>query len=400
MCAPGGRRRGRRTRIPAPDERPYDAILIGVGLASTACARALAAAGLRVGLVEGAGRSRSLAVDGGLVDAGLLARVFAIAPEALPLDRLVDARQGFRGDAGAVTLDPIAPMATRQAFRRDVLEDWALERATETGAEYLEGFTEGTVVPVADGSLTLMSEDGARRLSARMIALCEGSDPRIALRIGLRPDYGPAEQIHFAKTWIDTPSGADIPYRRGSWRTSWGMPVEVAVTPFESGATVWLAARIENVMRSSRSAVNALDDLFASRAWPALLPEGGRAATGVELVALRSGSAPDRFALDNLLVGVDASGMIDPRAVDRFDNALRSGEPLSTWMRARLTGEWPTEGDASWDDMAGRLVRELAQERGTFRDSRASGFLEEATCDGPMSVRRLRDGVLTRLRRR
>ncbi|HVL25379.1 MAG TPA: hypothetical protein VM450_14915 [Thermomicrobiales bacterium] len=380
--------------MPASGERPYDAILIGVGLASTACARVLAAAGLQVGLVEGAGRSRSLGVDGGLVDERSLASAFAVAPESLPLDRVVDTRQRFRDEAASA----IEPISSRRAFRRDVLEDWALEQATAAGAEYLDGFTEGTVVPEPDGRLRLTSEGGAQHLVARMIALCEGADPRIALRVGLRPDYGPAEQIHFAKTWIDVPGGADFPCRRGSWRTSWGMPVEVAVTPFRAGVAVWLAARIENVMRSSRSAVNGLDELFASPVRQWFPPEGARSATGVELVPLRSGAPPARFALDNLLVGVDASGMLDPRAIGRYDHALRAGETLGTWIRARLAEERLDAGASSWDATAMRLATDLAPGPATCRDSRETGFLEEPADDGTMIVRRLRDGLFARLR--
>jgi flavin-dependent dehydrogenase len=235
-----------------------------------------------------------------------------------------------------------------------------------------------------------------------MIGLCEGSDPRIALRVGLRPDYGPEDQIHFAKTLIESPElvnngGA---YLSGSWRTSWGMPVEAAVVPLIAGAVVSVATRIENVMRCSRSAQNALDDLLATPSVRSLVPDGERAGTGVELVAMRATNRPARLSVDNLVMSVDASGMLDPRHPDRPGHALRAGQVLASFMLARLSNEGGIDTEESWDHVAMRLVREIAPQRGGYRDSRETGFLEESGM--PQSarepIRRLRNGVLTRLR--
>jgi flavin-dependent dehydrogenase len=381
-------------------EHEYDAVLIGVGLASATCARVLSDAGWRVGIVEGVGRSRSLAADGGLVDPDLLSHAFDVPVDHIPLDRVVEQRQRFIGNgASPVVLEPPEPIAPRRAFRRAELEAWALRHAVARGAHYLDGFVERAVIPQADDSLRLVSEDGHRQISARMIGLCEGSDPRIALRVGLRPDYGPEDQIHFAKTLVEGNAvpGISPPYRRGPWRTSWGMPVDVSMVLLASAAVVSVAVRIENVMRCSRSAQNALDELFATLSMRALVPGGARLKTGVELVAMRPTRRRARFSVDNLLMSVDASGMLDPRDPARFDHALRAGQALASYMQDRGLGPSP---DVSWDDVAMRLVREIAHEDAGYRDSPETGFLEESDPAEFMRepLRRLRDGVLARLR--
>jgi electron transfer flavoprotein-quinone oxidoreductase len=381
----------------------YDAVLIGVGLASTACARALADAGLRVAIVEGVGRSRSLDADGGMVDPDLVSQAFDAAPDEVPLDRPVERLQRFRGDAGStIVLEEAKRVAHRQAFSRAELEAWALRQAIARGAEYLDGFVEQTVSPQFDGSLQLTGEDGQRHVSARMIALCEGSDPRIAMRVGLRPDYGPEDQVHFAKTLIEASDTLtrEGDYLSGTWRTSWGMPVDVAVVPLTSGAVVSVATRIENVMRCSRSAQNALDDLLGTPSARTLVPDGARDRTGVELVAMRETRRPARMSVDTLLMSVEASGMLDPRDPDRPGHAVRAGQVLASFMVDRLSDDGTFDPDETWDDIAMRLVREIVPQRGGYRDSRETGFLEESGASERVMepVRRLRNSVLTKMR--
>jgi flavin-dependent dehydrogenase len=268
-----------------PGDRPFDVLLVGSGLGATACAFALARGGARVGFVAGVGRSRSLEADGGIVDPLLVLRAFG---EGAPLGDVVTRRQTFTAESVGSTplLNSVEEMPRRQVYLRLELETWARERTVAAGAEYVEGFIEATVLPAPGDLLEIMSEAGDQTLSAKTIALCEGSDPRISMRAGLRPDYDPEDQLHFAKTIIQRPAGEAV-YLTGNTRTSWGMPIGVTLVPLGSGSIVSVVARIENIMRSNRSSSNALEDLLPSRLGIDLGLQGERIHTGVELSALR-----------------------------------------------------------------------------------------------------------------
>lgn len=367
----------------------FDVVLIGSGLASTAAARALANAGARVAIVPGVARSRSPEADGGLVDAELVSDAFGAGA---PLNQSVLDQQGFCVNDGSKppVLGTETGMPERRAFRRVELESWALEQATNAGATLLEGFVEGSVLPAQEGLLALHAESGACQLSATNIVLCEGADPRIGMRAGLRPDYGPEDQIHFARTILEQASSSAA-YRAGRWRTSWGMPVDVAILPLESGVMVSVAARIENVMRCSRSAVDALDDVLASKAAAEMGLTGTRLHSGVELVALRRPT--DRVTLihDRLLMGIDGSGVIDPRHPRRFDIAIQGGLELAAFYcnSSRDTLEW--------DEVAMPVVRKV-RSTGHYHDDPKTGYLEEGATGAKLAsaLQRMRRGIVAR----
>jgi hypothetical protein len=105
--------------------------------------------------------------------------------------------------------------------------------------------------------------------------------------------------------------------------------------------------------------------------------DGKRSEIGTELVALRRESRGARFVHDRLMMGVDASGVIDPRQPDRADQTIRSGQLL-----ARFLASAPPSLEG-WADTAGNVVRSAIRRPGAYHDDRGTGFLEE----GASSVR-------------
>lgn len=367
----------------------FDVLLIGSGLGATACAYALVQGGKHVGIIAGVGRPRSLEADGGVIDPQLVASAFG---EAAPLGHTVSWRQTFSAEDVNAGLQwgVVEEMRPRQTYRRLELESWARQRAIAAGAEYLDGFVEGKVLQAPDETLTLTSEAGDRALTAGTIALCEGSDPRIAMRAGLRPDYDPEEQLHFARTMI-AQSPTDVVYRMGSTRTSWGMPITIAIVPLQSSVIVSVAARMENIMRSSRSSVDALNDLLTSRLAEDLRLQGERIHTGVELVAMRQDPRNVRLSHDGLLTSLDASGILDPREARRADVTIKSGMHLGAYLAK--------PGHGSWDGFAGPVLEHVRAVNSRWKDGQPSGFIEEPNTgarDNPFShvgvalLRRLR----------
>jgi flavin-dependent dehydrogenase len=369
---------------------PFDVLLVGSGLGATACARALAREGMRVGFVAGVGRSRSLEADGGVVDPQLVLRAFG---EGAPLGAVVTQQQMFRADNvdSAPLVSPVEEMPPRQTYRRIELERWARERAVAAGAEYAEGFIEETVPPAPGELLELISEAGDQTLSAGTIALCEGSDPRISMRAGLRPDYDPEDQLHFAKTIIERPAGEAV-YSTGNTRASRGMPIGITVVPLEAGLLVSVVARIENIMRCNRSSTNALDDLLASRLGMDLGLQGERIHTGVELSAMRRNRRNTRLSHNGLFMSLDVSGMLDPREPQRADVTIRSGMHLARFLM--------DPGSGTWEEFVAPLLQEVRAINPHWIDSRSTGFIEEpgtgAGRTGALS--RAGSGLLRKLR--
>lgn len=349
-----------------------DVLLVGSGLGATVPARSLARSGYRVALVPGIGSTRSAHTDGGVVEASLVEA--GLGPGA-PLGKPVMAVSAIElSAAGTFTIGEAERLPSPRRYQRSALERWAMERAVEAGALFLDDFVEGVVLPDGDDGAVLTSERDDRQIRARVIALCEGADPRIALRVGLRPDYGPEDQLHFAR--LQFPGQPVDGILRGPWRTSWGMPVEVMVTPGEDGTLVSVVARIENIMRANRSSADALRELISSSAFDSLGIEGSPGEPGMELVALRRQRRSMTFVHDRLLMGIDCSGVIDPRRIDRAGLTTRAGLHLAAYLAGndlRLDG---------WPEMAGAFVRDAVPAPGAYHDEKSTGYLEDGAA-GP-----------------
>jgi hypothetical protein len=154
------------------------------------------------------------------------------------------------------------------------------------------------------------------------------------------------------------------------------MPIEVSLIPQSDGTLVSVSTRIENVMRSSRSSKDALEDMLASAAFGFLDVAGERGDTGMELVALRPRHRGMHFVHDRVLMGLDASGVIDPRRPDRADLTIRAGQHLAACLveRELALDEWQTS--------ATRFVRDALVPPSAYHDDKRTGYLEE----GPAHV--------------
>lgn len=345
-----------------------DVLLVGSGLGATAAARLLARSGYRVVLVPGIGSTRSPHIDGGVVDASIVEGAFGPgAPLGEPVPTVASI-EATSGDALAIGQAERLPSPRR--YQRSTLERWAMDRAASAGAMFLDDFVEGIVLPEGDGISVLTSERDDRVVKARVIALCEGADPRI----GLRPDYGPEDQIHFARVRFSGRPADEM--LRGTWRMSWGMPVEVVVTPQTDGTLVSVVARIENIMRASHSSKDALRELIASPAFESLRIDGVPGDFGMELVAIRKERRGMSFVHDRLVMGVDFSGVIDPRRVDRADLTIRAGQHLAAYLiesNLRLA-DWPRRAEA--------FVGDAVPPPRAYHDDKSTGYLEEGAAGG------------------
>lgn len=366
-----------------------DILLVGSGLGATAAANSLARAGVRVTLITGIGRTRSAQIDGGVIDPVLAENAFGAGA---PLGEPVTEVSTFTvSSGGEFAVGSATALSSARRYQRGQLETWAMEQATAAGAVFVDDFVEGHALPAGDEAIVLTSEGDDRVIRAKLIALCEGADPRIALRVGLRPDYGPEDQLHFARTlFIGQPVERVL---HGAWRTGWGMPVEADITPQANGTLVSVVARIENIMRASRSSKDALRDLIASAMFGSLGFGGQAGDFGMELVAIRKERRGMSFVHDRLLMGIDFSGVIDPRRLDRADLTIRAGQQLADHLVGNgfLPDGWPAR--------AGAFVRDALPAPRAYHDDMSTGYLEEGAPAGGVPLPGRVAGLLRRGRR-
>lgn len=335
-----------------------DVLIIGSGLGAAATAVQLSATSASIAMMEGAGRSRSTDVDGGVIAPSALAHAF-----------------GEYSDA------PLHQFGELTVFRRSELEKWALEKLAGR-VDQITGVEEAFVLPHDTGELTMKPANREETLRARLVILTEGANPKIGIAAKLRPDFDPPDMIHFGRTIV---SDTDVTaYRSGSWRTSWGMPVGYQVIP-QSGnqAIVAVSARIENIMRCGRNAKDALADLLKSDLAEELRVTGPHGVLTMELVPLLPTGAPDVFARGNLLISPDALGAIDAREISRWNDTIRAGAKIGSMIRA----EWPQLND--WDDLEAAMKRVCRSRRSPYHDDKTTGYIEEGA--GP------KRGLLSRL---
>lgn len=338
----------------------FDVLIVGTGLGAAVIARRLSGAGEAVGMVPGVGCARFKHLEAFQIDSALIERAF-----------------------GSTTFAPLQVINGVQVAQRDQLERWAIERISGE-VDVLLDFEESRVVPNHRDGLDLIDVSGTRTLSARLILLTEGANPKIGIAAGLRPDFAPEDMIHFGRAFV---SGAKVNrFMNGAWRTSWGMPAWYSATPWNDGAFVSASARIENIMRASRDGRDTLRDMLDSPFAEELDVYDFQGEVGMELVPLCSNLDPAPLGFHNLAITPDANGLIDPRSPDRFDTVLRTALAFADQVAA----SWPSLPD--WDQIGDSMWEICGSVRTPYHDDSETGFVE----DGPGK----KHGLLSRFRRR
>lgn len=339
------------------DQSSCDVLIIGSGLGAVAIARHLRSAGASVSILTGVGCARFKHLDGGIVSPTILERVI-----------------------GSTDGAPLHQIGGNTVFRRDLLEQWAVE-TLDDGVRIVTDFEEARAIPRDTGRVAVMNDDGDRLIEAHSIVLTEGANPKIGIAARVRDDFDPEDMIHFGRAIV---AGAQIPEPvTGSWRTSWGAPAWYAVIPHPDGAIVSASVRIENVMRVGRDGREVLKDLLASPLAGELGIQGDPGEIGMELVPLRASTRPARIASHNISISFDANGNIDARDLNRYNSILSSGAE----MGAMMAREWPQV--VEWDETGIGLWEMFGSQRTPYHDDKQTGYIE----DGPAPIR----GIVQRL---
>lgn len=339
------------------DRMNCDVIIIGMGLGAAAIAKRVAQTGSHIVMLPGAGRARFKHLEGGIVDPAILRDAF-----------------------GDISSAPLMLIGTHHVFRRDQLEAWAIEQITDS-VEIVSGFEESYTIPHDTGKTTIVDDTGEKALSANSIVLTEGANPKIGIAARLRRDFPPEDMIHFGRTIVP---GVQIESpQTGTWRTQSNMPARYYAIPQPDGASVSISVRIENVMRSGRDGRDVLMEFLESAKAQELGISGDHGEIGMELVPLLPERGKGMIGAHNIMISLDANGVIDARSIRRYDAMISAGHEMGSMM-AR---EWPNL--VEWQELGTSMWDVFTSGRRPYHEDNSSGFIE----DGPGKPR----GWLNRL---
>ena len=199
----------------------------------------------------------------------------------------------------------------------------ALERqVVPRGVQVVDGFT-ASQLRLAEGVVTGVVDDGrGKSIDADVVVLADESDPRLAERIGLRPDWLPTELMHLCKERYPAPTSViDERFQidQGGHRVvthrfqaSWGAWGVGMIVPGSTGITVEVAMLLEDEMASARHITEYLDE-FKAIPWVTDLLDGMRAERFfTEVVPIGGFDRPHRFHADGVLVVSDLLGLTNP----------------------------------------------------------------------------------------
>ncbi len=339
------------------DRGNCDIVIVGMGLGAAAIAKRLAQTGSSIAMLPGAGHARFKHLEGGVVDPAILREAF-----------------------GDISTAPLTEIGTYHVFRRDELEEWAIHQLGDSVAIVSE-FEEALTIPHDTGKTSLLDDSGKQKMTANLIVLTEGANPKIGIAARLRQDFDPEDMIHFGRTMVP---GARIEAPvTGSWRTASNMPARYILIPQAEGASVSVSVRIENVMRAGRDGRAVLAEFLASEQARELgIPEE-HGEIGMELVPLLPDRGRGMIGAHNIMISLDANGVIDARSLRRYDAMISAGREMGSMM-AR---EWPHL--VEWHELGVSMWDVFTSGRRPYHEDSNTGFIE----DGPGRRR----GLLSRL---
>ena len=286
-----------------------DVAVVGSGPAGAAAARAAAATGARVVLLERAELPRYKRCGGGLIGASQAAvRATGVDLAALSRDHVgrVTFTSGGRR-AFTRSAPPFLPMVLRSE-----LDAALVDAAVRAGAELRTGVTV-TSYAQQDGGVVLGTSAGPLR--ARAVVGADGSQGRAAAHVGVL-----CEQVDLGlEAELPTPPGSDW---SGRVLLDWGPVPGSYGWVFPKGGTLTVGVIGP---RESGEALRAYYRAFLSRLG---LDAGTALHDGGHLTRVRAPGSPLRRG--RVLVAGDAAGLLEPWTREGISFALRSGTLAGT----------------------------------------------------------------------
>ena len=167
----------------------YDAIVVGAGNAGSAAAITMASKGLNVLLVDRADPPGAKNLSGGVLWGNDLSQILPKWQSEAPLERFIDNKKiGFLTEKSSITIDFKTKYFDENKVGHTVLrakfDPWMAKKAKEAGALVIPGITVDSLV-IKDRTVIGIQESGDT-ITANIVLLAEGVNPRLSIEAGLR----------------------------------------------------------------------------------------------------------------------------------------------------------------------------------------------------------------------
>lgn len=167
----------------------YDAIVVGAGNAGSAAAISMASKGLSVLLVDRSDPPGAKNMSGGVLWGDDLAQILPKWQSEAPLERFIDNKKiGFLTEKSSITVDFKTEIFRENKVGHTILrskfDPWLAKKAKDAGALVIPGITVESLV-VKDRTVVGIEESGDV-ITANVVILAEGINPRLSIEAGLR----------------------------------------------------------------------------------------------------------------------------------------------------------------------------------------------------------------------
>lgn len=164
----------------------FDIIIIGAGIAGTACALRCARAGLSVLLVERGELPGSKNLSGGRLYTHALGELLPHFHQSAPLERRITQENlSLLTRDGATTYSSLQPDGDSWSLLRARFDPWFVAQAEAEGVQFLSGVTV-EALHLEEGRVSGVIADN-ETLRARYVVLAEGANSVLAERYGFLP---------------------------------------------------------------------------------------------------------------------------------------------------------------------------------------------------------------------
>ena len=292
----------------------FDVVVVGAGPAGSSAARAAAATGARVALLDRADFPRYKTCGGGLIGPAL-AHLPGPPPSRAGIRRASFTLRGGRPLARSVDGTLI------QTAARSELDDWLAGMAAVAGADLR---TPCAVLKVTEEPESVLVTTDAGDLRARVVLGADGTSGRVSRLVGV--------------TLSRVDLGLELELEAGSLAAEWADRIHLDWGPLP-GSYGWVFPKGDSL---TVGVIAAKGDPTATRAYLAdLVAQLGLDGLRVlhdsgHLTRCRTPTSP--LGSGRVLLAGDAAGLLEPWTREGISFAVRSGELAGTIAAAHLDG--------------------------------------------------------------